>query len=127
MARSGNVACAACAGYNSIECFVHRFEHRRMLTHPEIIVGTPDGHLLSRAMIKGLRKAAGAPLKIGKDPISIFAPYELKTRLNESIKLHRFPLRSSITVKSSGANRGRCRAPSIDGVPRLPRQDRRHS
>ena len=62
-----------------------------MLTHPEIIVGTPDGNLLSQAMIKRMRKAPGAPLEIGKDPISIFAPYELETRLKESIELHRFP------------------------------------
>jgi hypothetical protein len=41
-------------------------------------------------MIKGLRKVAGAPLEIGKDPISIFAPYELQTRLKESIELHCF-------------------------------------
>jgi hypothetical protein len=47
-------------------------------------------------MIEGLRKAAGAPLEIGKEPISIFAPYELETRLNESIELHRFPRHSAL-------------------------------
>jgi hypothetical protein len=41
-------------------------------------------------MIEGLRKAAGAPLEIGKDPISIFASYELETRLKELIEIHRF-------------------------------------
>jgi hypothetical protein len=48
-----------------------------------------------QAVIKGLRKAAGAPLDISKDPISIFAPYELETRLKELIELHRFPRRSA--------------------------------
>ena len=47
-------------------------------------------------MIEGLRKAAGAPLEIGKDPISIFASYELETRLKELIELHRFPRPSAL-------------------------------
>jgi hypothetical protein len=46
MAGSGNVACAADAGSDPIECLVHGFEHRRMLAHPEVIVGTPDSHLI---------------------------------------------------------------------------------
>src|ERR1700740_3616897 len=46
MASPGNVACSACAGSNSIECLVHRCEHRRMLTHPEVIIGTPHSHLI---------------------------------------------------------------------------------
>jgi hypothetical protein len=46
MAGSGNVACAAGAGSDPIECFAHGFEHRRMLAHPEVIVGTPDSHLI---------------------------------------------------------------------------------
>jgi len=39
-------------------------------------------------MIKGLRKVAGASLEVRKDPISIFAPDELETRLKELIKIH---------------------------------------
>jgi hypothetical protein len=46
MAGSGNVACAADAGSDPIECLVHCCEHYRMLTHPEIIIGTPDSHLI---------------------------------------------------------------------------------
>ena len=46
MVSSRNVACAAGAGSDPIECLVHGFEHRRMLAHPEVIVGTPDGHLV---------------------------------------------------------------------------------
>jgi hypothetical protein len=40
-------------------------------------------------VIEGLRKAAGAPLEIGEDPIPIFASYELKTRLKKLIEIHR--------------------------------------
>ena len=46
MAGPGNVARAAGAGSDPIECFVHGCEHRRMLAHAEVIVGTPDGHLI---------------------------------------------------------------------------------
>jgi hypothetical protein len=53
-------------------------------------------------VIKGLRKAAGAPLEIGKDPISIFAPYELETRLKELIEIHRFLCRSVSASNRAG-------------------------
>ena len=96
MTGSGNVACAARAGSDPIECFVHRCEHRRMLAHAEVIVGTPDGHLVLQAVIEGLWKMAWAPFEIGKDPISIFASYDLETRLKELIELHRFPRRSAL-------------------------------
>src|SRR3984893_11096955 len=105
MAGPGNVARAACASSNAIEGLMHRFEHRRMLAHAEIIVGTPDGHPILQAMIKGLRKVTGAPLEIGKDPISVFPSYELETRLKELIEIHRTLRRLSMSVKSSGANR----------------------
>jgi hypothetical protein len=55
---------------------VHGFEHRRMLAHAEVIVGTPDGHLVLYAMIEGLREVAGAALEVCKDSISIFASDE---------------------------------------------------
>jgi hypothetical protein len=46
MARPGNVARPARAGSDPIECFVHGFEHRRMLAHAQVIVGAPDGNLI---------------------------------------------------------------------------------
>src|SRR4029077_20284774 len=40
---------------------MHGFEHRRMLAHAKVIVGTPDGHPILQAMIKRVRKVTGAP------------------------------------------------------------------
>jgi len=67
---------------------MHRCEHHRMLAHAQVIVGTPDGHPILQAVIKGLRKVTGAPLEVGKDPISIFRSYELEMRLKELIEIH---------------------------------------
>jgi hypothetical protein len=64
----------------------HRFEYRRMLAHAEIIVRTPDGHLILQAVVKGLRKVTGAPFEVGKDPISVFTSYELETGSKSSSK-----------------------------------------
>jgi hypothetical protein len=76
-----------------------------MLAHAQIIVGTPDGHPILQAVIKGLRKVTGASLEVGKDPISVFLSYELETRLKELIEIHCALCRLSVSVKSSGATR----------------------
>ena len=90
MAGSRNVARPARAGSDPIESVMHCCEHRRMLAHAQVIVGTPDGNLILQAMIKGLRKVAGASLQVRKDSISIFASDELETRLKELVEIHRF-------------------------------------
>src|SRR6266481_5929773 len=95
----GNVPRAAGAGSDPIEGLMHGLEHHRMLAHAEIIVGTPDGHPILQAMIKGLRKVTSAPLEVGKDPISVFPSYELETRLKELIEIHRALRRFSMSVK----------------------------
>src|ERR1700720_4753149 len=131
MGGPGNVPRAAGASSNAVEDFMHGFEHRWMLAHAEIIVGTPDGHPILQTMIKRLRKVTGAPLEVGKDPISVFHSYELDTRLKELIEIHRALRRLSMSVKSSGANRVRPfreqRSPPFNisrQSPSLPRQDR---
>jgi hypothetical protein len=105
MAGPGNAPRAAGAGSDPIERLMHGFEHRRMLAHAKVIVGTPDGHPILQAMIKRVRKVTGAPLEVGKDPISVFPSYELDTRLKELIEIHRALRRLSMSMKSSGANR----------------------
>ena len=90
MAGSRNVARPARAGSDPIDSLMHCCEHRRMLAHAQVIVGTPDGNLILLTMIKGLRKVAGASLQVRKDSISIFASDELETRLKELVEIHRF-------------------------------------
>jgi hypothetical protein len=46
MAGSRNVARPAGAGSNPIDGLMHCCEHRRMLAHAQVIVGTPDGNLI---------------------------------------------------------------------------------
>jgi hypothetical protein len=89
MAGPGNVARPARAGSDVIDSLMHRCEHRRMLAHAQIIVGTPDSNLTFQ-MVEGLRKVAGASLEVRKDPIAIFASDELETRFKELIEIHRF-------------------------------------
>jgi hypothetical protein len=88
MAGPGNVARPARAGSDVIDSLMHRCEHRRMLAHAQIIVGTPDSNLTFQ-MVEGLRKVAGASLEVRKDPIAIFASDELETRFKELIEIHR--------------------------------------
>src|SRR6202045_1975024 len=97
MAGSRNVARPARAGSDPIESVMHCCEHRRMLAHSQIIVGAPDGNLTLQAMIKGLRKVAGASLQVRRDSISIFASDELETRLKELVEIHRFLFRFRIS------------------------------
>jgi hypothetical protein len=52
-----------------------------MLSHAEVIIGTPNRHLILQAVIKCLGKVTGAPLEVGKDPIPIFASYQFEARL----------------------------------------------
>src|SRR5690349_13472012 len=103
MAGPRNVPWAASAGADAIEGSMHGFEHRRMLAHAEVIVGTPDCHPILQAVIKGLRKVTGAPLEAGRDPIPVFPSYELETWLEELIEIHRALRRLSVSVKSRRA------------------------
>src|ERR1700730_2180870 len=63
MAGPGNVARPARAGSDVIDSLMHRCDHRRMLAHAQIIVGTPDSNLIFQ-MVEGLRKVAGASLEV---------------------------------------------------------------
>src|ERR1700738_1216275 len=103
MAGAGNVPRAPGAGSDPIDGIMHRCEHSRMLAHAQVIVGTPDGHPILQAVIKRLRKVTGAPLEVGKDPISIFRSSLLQTRLKKLIEIHCALCRLSVSVKSSGA------------------------
>jgi hypothetical protein len=71
MMRTGDVASAACAGTHARCSRHHRPDHRRVLGHPEIVVGAPHNHRAGplRRMPERVREAAGEPLEIGKYPI----------------------------------------------------------
>ena len=45
-------------------------------------------HLILQAVIKDPSKVTGAPLEVGKGPISIFPPHELETLPKELIEIY---------------------------------------
>jgi hypothetical protein len=80
-----------------------------------------------QAVIKGLSKVTGAPLEIGKNPISVFPSNDLETRLKELIKIHPALRQRKFEWGRPDSNhavnrfhRHSCRSPE----PPLPGQDR---
>jgi hypothetical protein len=65
---ASNVARATSTRAAIVECLVHRREHRGMLTHPEIIVGTPHGHFADAAamVMSGTGKRTSLTLQISE-------------------------------------------------------------
>ena len=74
MGGAGNVAGAAGAGAGLVEGLMHGFEHDRILTLADIIVGAPDGDFAFAAGARegGLRESALNALEIGEDAIAAF-------------------------------------------------------
>ena len=70
-----NVAGSPRAGAAPFNRFVHRGQYFLMLAHSEIIVGTPDNHLVT-TLLKITRRAweaAGTPIEFGEDTVASFA------------------------------------------------------
>jgi len=59
-----------------------------VLPHAEIVVRAPHGDLGADPMIIGSRKAAAAPLEIGKDPIPPFGAQRIEPLFKESLVIH---------------------------------------
>jgi hypothetical protein len=76
------------AGSEPIDSLAHRCQHYWVLTHAQVIVGTPNCHLVLQALINRLREMTDVPPKIGKDPISVFPSHDLEMRLDELIEVH---------------------------------------
>ena len=84
MVGAGNVSGAARAGSASVDCLVHRLQHRWMLAHAEIVVGTPDGDLAraAGAVMRRVGEPPRLPLQIGEDPVAPL-PVEAGDRIAE--------------------------------------------
>ena len=70
-----NVAGSPRAGAAPFNRFVHRGQYFLMLAHSEIIVGTPDNHLVT-SLLKITRcawEATGTPIEFGEDTVASFA------------------------------------------------------
>ena len=85
VAGAGDVAGAAGTGAARRCRRAHRRDHVRMLAHAQIIVGTPDGDLLRRAIVvtQGNRMTADDPLELDEMPIAVlgFQPVQLRTEM----------------------------------------------
>jgi hypothetical protein len=87
---SAYIARATCACTAAPDSLLHRGNHRGMLTHAQVIVGTPNRNIPSTAlkMIGGLRKLTGFPFKIGEIPIIAILFQLLKLIFEKLIKRH---------------------------------------
>src|SRR5882762_7633517 len=91
MAVAGDVARAAGPRADGAQRLLHRGKHRRMLAHAEIVVRAPDGDLGADAVIEGARKAAAAPLEIGKDAIPPLGAQRTEALVEEALVIHAGP------------------------------------
>jgi len=60
-----------------------------MLAHAKIVVRAPDRDLGADPMIKGARKAAAAPLEVGKDALAILCMQLNEALFEEAFVVHR--------------------------------------
>src|SRR5262249_40117849 len=85
---AGDVAGATGTRTHRLQCLLHCREHRWVLAHAEIVVRTPDGDLGTDPVIKGPRKAAAAPLEIGKDAVAPLGAQRIETLFKEAFVIH---------------------------------------
>ena len=79
-----------------------------MLPHAEIIVGTPDGHILTVTLsivANGLGKLPALTLYVGKNPVAAFLMEPIKLAFEETLEIH-----------SSSPEPGRLLDPNMPGV-----------
>jgi len=89
---------AAGAGAAAIQGFVHGRQHLGVLAHAEIVIRTPDGHIVGLVLMvtRRARKASGLPLKIGEYTVAALPPKTVELVGEESIIVHErlLPLRA---------------------------------
>src|SRR5215469_9736847 len=89
MAVAGDITRAAGAGTDRAQRLLDRREHRRVLAHAEIVVRTPNGDLGADAVVEGTRKAAAAPLEVGKGAVPPLCAQPVETLFEEAFVIHR--------------------------------------
>ena len=101
---AGDVAGAAGAGAATVERFVHRRDHSRVLAHAEIVVRAPHRHLAALAVTAkiGEREGAGAPFEVGKHPVVASAAQTVELPAEKPFVVHRH-LRSRGCLAHSSA------------------------
>jgi hypothetical protein len=87
---AGDIARAASACTATIQRFMHCIQHIRVLTHAEVIIGTPDGHFTTDTLV--MARCAGelsaAPFKVGEYPIPPFTAKTIKLTLEKFFVIH---------------------------------------
>ena len=88
MVVARDVAGAAGPGTHRPQRLLHCREHRRMLTHAEIVVRAPDRDLGADAVVEGARKPAAAPLDVGKDAVASLGAQCVEAFVEEAVVIH---------------------------------------
>src|SRR5215472_8846543 len=93
-----DVAGTAGARSHGAQRLLHRSEDGRVLTHAEVVVRTPNGHLGADAVIKGTRKTTATPLEIGKDAIAPLGKQPLQALFEKAFVVHHDCTRLTLSV-----------------------------
>jgi hypothetical protein len=74
----------------AVQSVMHGMQHIRVLTHPEVIIGTPNRHLPPHTLIvpRRAREFTTAPFQIGENAIPAFATQAIKLTLEEFFVIH---------------------------------------
>lgn len=99
---------------------LHRRDHLGMLSHAEIIVGTPDGDLLATVfgVARRLRELAGLTLEIGKNTVAAFLMQAVQRMIEKGFEIHIAP--RSIQSKYSMSRREPLFSLNAEPHPRQP-------
>src|SRR5260370_27696931 len=104
--RAGNVARATRPSAAMIKRVMHRSKNQRMLSHAEIIVGTPhaDGLGSFGAVVLGPWKRSSLPLKICEHPVTTFGAQLVKLSVEEVAVVHCISCRRLAPVSAKQAS-----------------------
>ena len=93
MVGTGDIAGAAGAGAATVERLMHSRQHRRILSHAEIIVRAPHRHLIlaGRVVMGRAREGAGAAFQIGKDTVATFTMQAIELAAEKAFVIHLRP------------------------------------
>ncbi len=90
MVGAGNVAGAAGTSATLVDRRLHGFHDGFVLAHAEIVVGTPDGHILRAvfSVADRLREVAALALEIGEYAIPAFLVQTIQLVLEKGLEIH---------------------------------------
>ncbi|MNL25727.1 hypothetical protein D3C87_1472160 [compost metagenome] len=71
---------------------MHGRDHGRMLAHTEVVVGTPDGHILGaiRRVVRRSRETSTLSFEIGEHAVTAFLMQSVQFAFEKCLEIHAY-------------------------------------